>query len=148
MCKLLIQHKWRFFFFFYCHHVSYNKNPCCPWTLPAFKKRHQFWKHTFQAQKSFCSKVSPVKAEELVTEPLFYSDNIQVGNKTILHRRWIEKGVCCISHLLHDHRAVLCLMEFNMKYGLNTDILTAVFRQERSISRVWILLSKVTTLQT
>ena len=57
---------------------------------------------------------SPVKSEELVTEPLFYHDNIQVGNKTILHRRWIKKGVCHISHLLHEHGTFLCLEEFNI----------------------------------
>ena len=64
-----------------------------------------------------------MKAVELVTEPLFYCDSIQVGNMTILHRRCTERGICCISHLLREHRAVLCLTEFNMKYGLNTDIL-------------------------
>ena len=59
-----------------------------------------------------------------MTEPSFYNDNIQVGNNTILHRRWIEKGICCISHLLHEHGAFLCRVEFNMKYGLNTDFVT------------------------
>jgi len=62
-----------------------------------------------------------VKAEELVTEPLFYNNNIQVGNSTILHRRWIQKGICRISHLSHEHGAFLCLEEFNIKHGLNTD---------------------------
>ena len=57
-----------------------------------------------------------MKAEKLVTKPLFYNDNIQVGNNTILHRRWIEKGVCRISHLVHGNGAFLCLEEFNMKY--------------------------------
>ena len=65
-----------------------------------------------------------MKAEEFVTEPLFYNDNIQVRNNTVLHRRWIEKGVCRISHLLHEHGAFLRLEEFNMKYGLNTDFVT------------------------
>ena len=87
-------------------------------------KLNLFWRHTLQAYKSFCCKVSPVKAEELVTEPLFYNDNIQVRNNTVLHRRWIEKGVCRISQLLHEHEAFLCLEEFNMKYGLNTDFVT------------------------
>ena len=65
-----------------------------------------------------------MKADELVTESLFYNDNIQVGNNTILYRRWIKKGVCRISHLLHKHGDFLCLGEFNTKYGLNTDFVT------------------------
>ena len=59
-----------------------------------------------------------------MTEPLFYNDNIQVGNNTILYRRWIKKGVCRISHLLHEHGDSLRLEEFNTKYGLNTDFVT------------------------
>ena len=85
------------------------------------KTTNLFWRHTLQACKSFCHKVSPAKAEELVTEPSSYNDNIQVGNNTILHKRWIEKGVCRISHLLHEH-GVFCaftpefLYEIRFKY--------------------------------
>ena len=57
-------------------------------------------------------------------KPLFYSDIIQVGNKTVLHRRWKERRVCCICHLLHGHGTFLSLDEFSMKYSLNTDFLT------------------------
>ena len=86
-----------------------------------------------------------MKAEELVTEPLFYNDNIQVRNNTVLHRRWIEKGVCRISQLLHEHEAFLCLEEFNMKYGLNTDFVTynGCVQAVKKYIKVWILLSKV-----
>ena len=87
-------------------------------------KLNLFWRHTLQTYTSFCCKVSPAKPEELVTELLFYNDNIQVGNNTILYRRWIKKGVCRISHLLHKHGDFLCLGEFNTKYGLNTDFVT------------------------
>ena len=43
-------------------------------------KLNLFRRHTLQAYKSFCRKVSPAKAEEFVTEPLFYNDKIEVGN--------------------------------------------------------------------
>ena len=42
----------------------------------------------------------------------------------MLHRIWIEKGVCRISHLLHEHGDCLCLDEFNTKYCLNIDFVT------------------------
>ena len=77
-----------------------------------------------QAYKSFCCKVSTVKAKVPVTEPLLYNRNSQVKNKTILHRRWTENGICYISHLSHKHGAFFNPEEFNMKYGLNTDFLT------------------------
>ena len=62
--------------------------PCLPLEND---KLNLFWRHTLQAYKSFCCKVSPVKAEELVTEPLFYNDNIQVGNN------YIEEGLKRVS---------------------------------------------------
>ena len=65
-----------------------------------------------------------MKAKEPVTEPLLYNRNSQVKNKTILHRRWTENGICYISHLSHKHGAFLYPEKFNMKYGLNTDFLT------------------------
>ena len=40
--------------------------PCLPLKND---KLNLFWMHTLQAYKSFCRKVSPAKAEELVTEP-------------------------------------------------------------------------------
>ena len=53
--------------------------PCLPLKNDTL---NSFWRHTLQAYKSFCCKVSPVKAEEHETEPLFYNDNIKVENKT------------------------------------------------------------------
>ena len=58
-----------------------------------------------------------------MTEPLFYNDKIQVGNKTMLHRTLIERRVCRFSHLLHEHGTFLSLDVFNRKYGLDTDFL-------------------------
>ena len=65
---------------------------------------------------------SPVKSEELVTEPLFYHDNIQVGNKTILHRRWIKKGVVTFL-IFYMNMELSCALK-NLIYGLDTDFVT------------------------
>ena len=71
------------------------------------------------------NKVSAVKVEELVTEPLFYNDKkSQVGNRTMLHRTLIERDVCRFSHLSQDHDTFLSFDEFNRTYRLNTDFLT------------------------
>ena len=58
-----------------------------------------------------------------MTELLFYNDKIQVANRTMLHRTLIERGVCRLSHLSHDHESVLSLDEFKRKC-LNADFLT------------------------
>ena len=43
--------------------------PCLPLKN---SKLNLFWRHTLQAYKSFCCKVSPAKADELVTEPFSF----------------------------------------------------------------------------
>ena len=55
------------------------------------------WLIKFRSRQSklhlhYC-KACPLKAEKLVTEPLFYKDSIQAENGTVLYKRWIEKGV-------------------------------------------------------
>ena len=59
-----------------------------------------------------------------MTEPLFYNDNIQVGNNTILHRRWIERVSVTSIIFYMNMELFLHLEEFNTKYGLNTDFVT------------------------
>ena len=54
-------------------------------------KLNLFRRHTLQAYKSFCCKAkgNAANADELVTEPLYYNDNIQVGND----KYYIEEGL-------------------------------------------------------
>ena len=58
-------------------------------------KLNLFCRCTLQPNKRFCCKVSPAKAKELVTESLFYNNNIQGGNNTT--QKMDSKG--CLSHL-------------------------------------------------
>ena len=58
-------------------------------------KSNLFWqKHTVQAFKSFSHKVYSLRVEETETEPLFYNDNINVGNKTKLIAQKLESNGC------------------------------------------------------
>ena len=61
--------------------------PCLPLEND---KLNLFWRHTLQAYKSFCGKVSPAKAEELVTEPLFF---------WVIQRSWFARvnALCNLS---------------------------------------------------
>ena len=53
----------------------------------------------FQAYKEFGRKIYVEKSEELIAEPIFCNDNVQVGKKIVglkKIKKWIDKGVCCI----------------------------------------------------
>ena len=55
----------------------------------------KLWTRVFQAYKELCRKIHVQRSEELIAEPIFCNDNIQVGKKIVvlLYRKWIDK-VC------------------------------------------------------
>ena len=92
--------------------------------FPLNKDRvNTFWIHTLKAYSIFCKKVSLSKTDEVVAEPLFYNENIKVGNKTLLHREWVEHGVTHICHLLQRNGTFMSQDDFNIKYGLHANFL-------------------------
>ena len=56
----------------------------CPTQEQNFSK---FWIHVFKAYREFGKQIHVENSEELVTDPFFCSDNILVGNKTVLYEK-------------------------------------------------------------
>ena len=55
-------------------------------------KGNSFWTDTFKAY-IFFSRIKPNSIIEVLSEPVFYNENIKIGNKVIKHTKWIENGV-------------------------------------------------------
>ena len=55
--------------------------------------RFMYFKHNYRV---FGLKVQLQKPEELVAEPLFCNDNIQVGNRNMFYKKWIDNDVCAM----------------------------------------------------
>ena len=54
---------------------------------------NQFWNHVLQAYKQFGRKIQLESSEELAAEPIFCNDKIQVGNRSICYKNWIDNGL-------------------------------------------------------
>ncbi|WP_293716296.1 hypothetical protein, partial [Thiolapillus sp.] len=57
---------------------------------------NKFWNDVFQAYKQFGRKIKVESSDELAAEPIFCNDKIQVGNRSICYKNWIDNKVFCI----------------------------------------------------
>ena len=61
---------------------------------------NQFWNDVFQAYKQFGRKIRVQSSEELAAEPISCNDQIQVGNRSICYKNWIDNRVFSIKNIL------------------------------------------------
>ena len=95
-----------------------------PCFLSLNAKGNSFWTDTFKAYNIFFSRIKPNSTIEVLSEPVFYNENIKIGNKVIKHTKWIENGVYCIANFLRDNGQFFTIAEFNARFGLTVDFLT------------------------
>ena len=85
---------------------------------------NKFWEDVFKIYDQFWYKSKPSTAEELLAEPIFHNRNVQIGNKIIFHRDWINKGVYKIGHLIDDTGEFYSYQRFSAKYGIRINPLS------------------------
>ena len=56
-------------------------------SLPIEENLNQFWTYVFQAYKEFGWKIHVEKPEELIAEPIFCNEDIQVGKTFCFYRK-------------------------------------------------------------
>ena len=124
ICKLReSKHKWK--------NIMYS---LCPWIkdinkigshLPTdTESTNNFWMDIFLAYKEFNSKVTIKTSEDFLSESLFGNDRIKLGNKTILYKQWIDKGVFSIHNLFKETGKFMSHQEFQVTYGLSVNFIT------------------------
>ena len=87
---------------------------------------NKFWFDVFQANKQFGRNIQVENSEELAAEPIFCSDNIQVGNRSICYTNWIDNGVFYIKSILKENDAFMSFNPFKGKCGINIDYVTYI----------------------
>ena len=85
---------------------------------------NRFWLHTFQAYNKFYKKIKLDNPEEVVAEPIFFNENINVNDKLLKVVEWIEYGVYKICHFLNLDGSFMSLDEFVRKYHFRVNFLT------------------------
>ena len=90
------------------------------------ESRNKFWVNVFCSWIDF--KVNYLRnlypsRDNIVTQSLWFNDDIVVDNDTLYYKSWDEKGVRFINDLLSSDGRFLSLDEFTIKYIINTNFL-------------------------
>ena len=96
---------------------------------------NQFWNDVFQAYKQFGRKIQVESSDELAAEPIFCNDKIQVGNRSICYKNWIDNKVFCIKNILKENGAFITFNQFketNMKLMQITLHILAVYKPSKA----------------
>lgn len=87
-------------------------------------KNKTFWLQVYDAYKKLFYKVNPKSTAALLAEPVFYNENIKLGNKIISYQNWIDKGAWCIGHFFNENGQSLTYPEFKNRYSIASNFLT------------------------
>ena len=85
---------------------------------------NMFWCDVFKSYHAVGRKVKLEDAEEIVSEPLFCSNNILIGGSPFFYSEWLKKNVNTVGHLLNENGIFLTHVDFCARYGIVTDFLT------------------------
>ena len=95
-----------------------------PEIFAQFKKTNAFWTDVFNAYASFFYKVTRKNSGQLLAEPVFYNNNMQIGNTFIKDSGCAGKGVHCVAHFLSENGRFMSYADFKYKYNVNINYIT------------------------
>ena len=81
-----------------------------------------FWKDVLQSFINM-NKVVELEPEQVLKSPLFYNDNIKIGETYIYHSSWFQKGIRYINDLLNVNGEFYTYEQFKDITGINSNTL-------------------------
>jgi hypothetical protein len=91
-------------------------------TIP---KLNTFWREVLECWCIYLkkSKQNRITESEILSESIWYNDNIKIEGKTIVNEEWHRKGVLFINDLVEKDGDLLSLETFKSKYDIQTNFL-------------------------
>ena len=117
------KHKWKFITLIYFPRLN-DIQTHGPEFLSHFNKSNRFWTDVFQAYRRFFYCVHSKNSGELLSEPVFYNNKIQIAKSPIKDRTCTNKGIFCIAHFLLENGQFMSYTRFKEKYELNINFVT------------------------
>lgn len=109
-CSLNIQNIFNF-------GVSYVTEKVLP------KIKNKFWKDVFMSHIQVSSKNNPTEIQQFQTNPIFFNDNIKIGNKSIYNKSCIENGIKYINDITKEDGNIYTYFELKRIYNVNINFL-------------------------
>ena len=83
---------------------------------------NQFWKDVLQSIISI-NKKTLVTEEYVLTSPIYYNKNIQIGRTHIYYKSWFDNGIKYVNDLINEHGEFYEQTEFMQKTRIQTNFL-------------------------
>lgn len=116
-------HKWKTVAMFTFPELI-NLDKFGPEIASTFSKSNAFWTDVFNAYKHFFYRVGSTDSLEILSEPIFYNNRLQIGKQHISGKKWVEKGVYCIAHFIVENGQYISYEGFKQKYNVNMNFVT------------------------
>lgn len=95
-----------------------------------------FWKDVLEAWLYFSKKSSEQRRHPASMEPLFFNQNILIGNKTIFYESWFKKKVVFVNDVLKENNSIMTLNEFKTKYDF--EVPSPTYNKMRAAIKKWV----------
>ena len=83
---------------------------------------NQFWKDVLQSIINI-NKKTLVTEEYVLTSPIYYNKNIQIGGTHIYYKSWFDNGIKYVNDLINEQGEFYEQTEFMQKTGIQTNFL-------------------------
>ena len=95
-----------------------------PEIIETSQRYNTFWAEVLEAYKQFFYKVVSKNSTQLLAEPVFYNNKIQIGKHFILGKRFINHGIFCVGHFVIENGDFVSYDEFKQKFNVRMDVVT------------------------
>ena len=120
---LTTNHKWKAIANSNFPHLN-NLSKYGPEIVTTFSKANVFWTEVFNVYKEFFYKANCTNSSELLAEPVFFNNRIQIGKKCLAVKTWINKGIHCIANFVLENGNFMSYEEFKLKHNVHMDFVT------------------------
>ena len=86
--------------------------------------KNKFWVQVFEAYEMYYYKSKPQNREEILCEPVCFSNRLKIGNKFICNRLLLDNNITLIGDFVDDDGTILTYTKFKEKYNVSIDYLT------------------------
>ena len=77
------------------------------------KIKNKFWTDVFLSHMQVSTRNTPTEIQQFQTNPIFFNENIKIGNKTIYNKSCVENGIKYINDITKEDGNIYTYDELN-----------------------------------
>ena len=87
------------------------------------KIKNKFWTDVFLSNVQVSTRNTPTEIQQFQTNPIFFNENIKIGNKTLYNKSCIENGIKYINDITKEGGNIYTYDKLKTTYNVNINFL-------------------------